>query len=232
MKTSSTPVDQLHGFFKEFLGGGGTRPPVTEQQARRFLCAFVNWDFESEGVKGLVDDPFLSRFLPQQPSRWPDWESPADEPPDLRLWRCAYYQSYLRAVWSKRFIPLRVGRYETWFMLGRYCAFLLGTESLRLGLHAYSIGDVRILRAIARDGFMEVMVQAVTLYPSMKVCKNPGCARPYFLADRKDQKLCGAADCKAWADRRDKRRSWKKHKLEWRPPKAKRPSKKSRKGGK
>lgn len=34
-----------------------------------------------------------------------------------------------------------------------------------------------------------------------KVCQNPDCPAPYFLAKRKDQRICERGDCTAWAQR-------------------------------
>jgi hypothetical protein len=34
-----------------------------------------------------------------------------------------------------------------------------------------------------------------------RVCENPDCAAPYFLAKRKDARLCGNEACSAWAQR-------------------------------
>jgi hypothetical protein len=45
----------------------------------------------------------------------------------------------------------------------------------------------------------------------VKVCQNPECSHPYFIGRKKSDKLCGAAECRAWADRRDKRKSWDRH---------------------
>jgi len=34
-----------------------------------------------------------------------------------------------------------------------------------------------------------------------RVCANPECVAPYFLASRKDQRLCREKECAAWAQR-------------------------------
>lgn len=48
----------------------------------------------------------------------------------------------------------------------------------------------------------------------MRVCANPDCPAPYFVAGRRDQRFCSPI-CAAPAKREAKLRSWRKHKGEW-----------------
>jgi hypothetical protein len=41
-----------------------------------------------------------------------------------------------------------------------------------------------------------------------KVCRNPSCPAPFFLARRKDQRICERGDCTAWAQQQWSRRWW------------------------
>jgi hypothetical protein len=42
-------------------------------------------------------------------------------------------------------------------------------------------------------------------------CVNPGCPAPYFLKNRKTQKICEAGDCVTWAQRRYARKWWREN---------------------
>jgi hypothetical protein len=56
----------------------------------------------------------------------------------------------------------------------------------------------------------------------MKVCTNPDCPTPYFLAKRKDQKYCERGDCTAFAQRQYALGWWERKGYERRAKKSKR----------
>jgi hypothetical protein len=49
---------------------------------------------------------------------------------------------------------------------------------------------------------------------NMKVCANPGCPAPYFLAKRKTQKFCEAGGCVNYGHRKNALDYWHRHKHE------------------
>ena len=48
-------------------------------------------------------------------------------------------------------------------------------------------------------------------YSRMKVCANPDCKFPYFLAGRKTQRVCEQGECTAWAQRQYANKWWKEN---------------------
>lgn len=55
---------------------------------------------------------------------------------------------------------------------------------------------------------------SVFWHSHMRVCRNPDCPAPYFIAGRRDQKYCSDG-CAAPAKRAAKLLSWHRHKRKW-----------------
>jgi hypothetical protein len=76
-----------------------------------------------------------------------------------------------------------------------YASFRCATKACKL------FPDVQNLRAMLVQGVLEHA-------PLLKVCSNPDCAAPYFVAKRRDQVLCDAGPCKAYRQRQHALKWW------------------------
>lgn len=63
---------------------------------------------------------------------------------------------------------------------------------------------------------------------AMRVCVNPDCPAPYFLAAKRDQRACERGPCTEWAQRLYKREWWSAHRAEQMAKRGKSKRRKSR----
>jgi hypothetical protein len=94
-----------------------------------------------------------------------------------------------------------------------YSAFQCSIESGRL------VPDFGSFRAMLIQGVLEHWHQ-------MKICANPDCQAPYFIAKRKDQTVCTAEKCKAEKQKIHALKWWRKNRA-----RKNLPTTKSHKGG-
>jgi hypothetical protein len=68
--------------------------------------------------------------------------------------------------------------------------------------------------AIAIEPIGIILLEAIHSADRMRICGNPECAAPYFIATRRSQKFC-SEDCTKPAQREYKRRWWNEHGTAW-----------------
>jgi hypothetical protein len=79
-----------------------------------------------------------------------------------------------------------------------YSPFDCVVESARL------VPDFCGMRALLIQGVFEH-------WPNFKICANPDCVAPYFIAKRKDQTVCDAEICKAEKQRQHALNWWREN---------------------
>jgi len=88
----------------------------------------------------------------------------------------------------------------------------LSVETLQFGVGHYAeqaaYGPVQIKPVPNQSGGLDIYTSDLWTYIRLafladqartRVCANPGCSAPYFLAQRKDQRVCGRKECTQWA---------------------------------
>jgi hypothetical protein len=108
----------------------------------------------------------------------------------------------LRNIWSHS--PHSAVILNSW-LTGQPSGGATEREVLEFYSHSYPpfICSLRDRRLVPNFGSLRAaLIQAVLeKYDYLRVCQNPNCPAPYFVANRKDQKMCDNADCKAEAQR-------------------------------
>jgi hypothetical protein len=91
-------------------------------------------------------------------------------------------------------------------------------EQLQIGNDRITI----VVESLAR--FLEFEIY---IYPSRyrRICANPECPAPYFIANRTTHRLCNRDECREWAQGAHKREWWAKHGAQWRAARAKKKQK-------
>jgi hypothetical protein len=206
---------------------------LTDARAGRFLSEFANcgWPLtwlqaRLESLSAFASHTFFSRFMPGYPNRFPAGAQKLEGSISLEHWRLFFWQELLREMWATRPVPHRNAALIA--LISQYCSYIAGLdEQVSRGTLPQVLHNPRVREAFAADLFLAALIRATNFVSAMKRCSNRKCRQPFFLIERKGQKICLSPECRAWAERKYKRRSWEKHKYEWRPLKAARRSRKS-----
>ncbi|PYP91603.1 MAG: hypothetical protein DMG65_07145 [Candidatus Angelobacter sp. Gp1-AA117] len=120
-------------------------------------------------------------------------------------------RNQLREIWSgSTRTPLLL---NSWLMRQ---PSMKATQREIIEFYSYSyppfICSLRDRKLIPNPGSLRAaLVQAVLdRYDYLRICQNRACPAPYFVANRKDQKMCDNADCKAEAQRQFALDYWKR----------------------
>lgn len=154
--------------------------------------ALFRWEQDSSGV-----------LTPRQPSDWTEgerriWETrkpmqPAVTESDVHL--AQQLQSYLRGAWKGNVASLTLIEHggPVPAAQGPYTPIQLKPTPSERGIILYAKDSWNLIRA----AFLLDYKQG-----RMRICQNPECPAPYFLAKRKTQRYCERGACTAYAQRR------------------------------
>ena len=234
-----------------------TRKPKLSREAKRFLDHDIRPEWRAAAALGgqthLVDEIFLFETYPVRLLLLSDVANLRDVEAVVWFWR--KWLVKIRPEWKDDLIALRDGLRMIWRSPDHPSADEILNEWLRwlpshthlllykeLGLEKGAncppidyapfycsvksgklVPDVRSLRAMLIHGIFEHS-------SLMKICTNPDCAAPYFVAKRRDQVLCDAGDCKAQRQREHARNWWNENRAKKSPKKTKTAPKSAKKG--
>ena len=192
---------------------------VLDNQADCFLRGLLNEGW-SDGTahfvafsEWLARHPVFRPLLPIFPHRTPDFGGFLGR---LEVWR-----EEIRKVWMTESVEARSAA----------AADLPRLYFEQAVFSEFSTNTPRGRRAAREDGFMQVLYRLRDIAPRTRVCQNPRCRRPFFLADLKTQIYC-SRPCGNFGKRASKRQWWQDHGRAWRRRKLKRNAGKSQRGGK
>jgi hypothetical protein len=129
----------------------------------------------------------------------------------LRQWGYATYQEdsvmklrdYVRAIWEREFDTEDVNR--------RLAEWLHDTGNLYPSLQFALYPDVESGELIPNSGNLagRLALAILTRYQRMRVCSNPHCAVPFFLARRSTQRFCERGECTRYAQNQYALKWWR-----------------------
>jgi hypothetical protein len=169
---------------------------LSSKRAVDFLMELANCRVEDAEAR----EGFVRRFQEFCPGRFP---GPSGLP-DIR--------HELITAWKEPTLRDR----EAWLLTPLADALHFGLSSEAMEPSVDEGDDIEDRSEDARrwGNIVAALYQSLKIADRMRVCGNPECLAPFFLARRRSQKYCSAA-CAAPAVRELKRAWWNEHGLEW-----------------
>jgi hypothetical protein len=190
------------------------------QKLKNFLAHLANLPDQADARDvHYFKRHFGELFLPEVPwsvvDHWAirvEEEDVVELSKDERLWKywLVPLRNAVRVIWVSP--DLRIKQWGVFRVLEKY--FLVGDRSLSVGpVHDDSEWFVGHL---GPPSFCEsAMLQLVRFARLTKLCVNPGCQTPYFLASRQSQQYC-SEPCALPAQRKSQRKWWAANGPDWR----------------